>query len=530
MKASASAPNADRSRPTAHNESRVLRRTFLQGAAMAAIAANTGAIAAAERPPNIVFILADDIGYGDVGCYGASKVKTPNIDRIAREGVRCTDAHTPAAVCTPTRYGFITGQYAWRNPKGDHILSGVAPLAVPAGMPTVASTLKAAGYTTGIVGKWHLGFGTDEKPVDYNQEIAPGPLDVGFDYCYVIPATGDRVPCVFVENRRVAGADPNDPIRVSYGEKVGDDPTGLEHPEMLKIKADKSHSQTIVNGISRIGYMSGGNAARWVDEDLADTITKKAVEFIEQNAAHPFFLYFATHDIHEPMVPNPRFRGTSGCGWRGDVIHQLDWSVGQVLDAIDRLGLSENTLVIFTSDNGGAVKDTYDDGTNPLHSLQPPNGALRGQKGELFEGGHRVPFAARWPNRIKPGTTSSSMFALVDMTATFCSVSGRALPANAAPDSFDALPALTEGKPVRDELVMQSNGANALAIRRGPWKLIVWRPPQNPDKPGFALFNLDDDPAEAKDVAKAQPEKVKELNALLEKLKAQGFSRASYSA
>lgn len=490
------------------------------------------ATATGAAPPNIVFILADDIGYGDLGCYGATKVKTPNLDRIAREGVKCTDAHSPAAVCTPTRYGFITGQYAWRSPKGDHILSGVAPLAVPTNMPTVASVMKDSGYTTGIVGKWHLGFGTEENPVDYNKEIAPGPLDLGFDYAFVIPATGDRVPCVYVENRRVIGFDPNDPIRVSYGAKVGDDPTGLEHPELLKIKADKSHSQTIVNGVSRIGYMSGGNAARWVDEDIADTITAKAVSFIDRSKDKPFFLFFSTHDIHEPMVPHPRFRGMSECGWRGDVIHQLDWSVGLVLDALDRNGLAENTLIVFSSDNGGAIKDTYDDGTNALHALQPPNGVLRGQKGDLYEGGHRVPFVARWPGRIAPNSISSTTFALVDMVATFSAAAEKPLAANAGPDSFNVLPALTgDAKPeaLRDHLVMQSNLSHTLAIRKGPWKLIVHRPPKSPDNPSFLLFNLENDPSELKDLSKRNPEMLNELNALLESIKAQGNSRPGYT-
>lgn len=507
------------------------RRTFL-GGAIAAAAASGFPNARGATLPNIVFILADDIGYGDLGCYGAQMVKTPNMDCIAREGIKCTDAHSPAAVCTPTRYGFTTGEYAWRNPKGDRILSGVAPLAVPTNVPTVASVLKGAGYATGVVGKWHLGLGAEENPVDYNKEISPGPLDLGFDYAFLIPATGDRVPCVYVEDRHVVGLDPRDPIRVSFGEKVGNDPTGIDRPDLLKIKADRSHSQSIVNGISRIGFMSGGKAARWVDEDMADTITGKAVSFIERNKEKPFFLYFSTHDIHEPMVPHPRFRGTSECGWRGDAIHQLDWSVGQVLDALDRHGLAKNTLVIFTSDNGGAIKDTYDDGTNALHALQPPNGALRGHKGELFEGGHRVPFIARWPGHIKPGATSDALFALVDMMATFCSVAEQPLPANAGPDSFDVLPALlgqTEFATARDHLVMQSNASNVLAIRKGPWKLVAWQRATNKGAPPPQLYNLSQDPSETTDVADQNPEVVGELTALLIRLKGEGHSRPGFA-
>jgi arylsulfatase A-like enzyme len=493
------------------------RRSFLKGiVAGTAVMSAAGTSEAKENAgiPNIVFILADDIGYGDLCCYGATKVKTPNLDRIATEGVRFTDAHSTASVCTPTRYSFITGQYAWRNRGGDHILSGVAPLAINTSMASTPSLLRKAGYATGIVGKWHLGLGTEEHPVDYNSDIRPGPLDVGFDYAFFFPATGDRVPCVYVENRRVVGLDPADPIRVSYGEKVGDDPTGLDHPEMLKMKADKSHSQTIVNGISRIGYMSGGQSARWVDEDIADTLTAKAVAFIERNKARPFFLYFAPNDIHEPMAPHARFKGTSDCGTRGDAIHELDCSVGEILAALDRLDLASNTLVIFTSDNGGAIKDTYDDGTNPLHARQAPNGPLRGTKGALYEGGHRVPFVARWPERIRAGTTSEALVGLIDMMATFAAVAKQEMPAAAGPDSFNVLPALlgeNRKTSARDHLVLQINGAEPLGLRQGQWKLVTRRPGKAGEsgvRADAELYNLDEDLAETNNLAAKYPEKV----------------------
>jgi len=506
----------------------ITRRHFLkQAAAGAALLSAPAAARAAEeeKPPNILFILADDIGYGDLGCYGATKVKTPNLDRLAREGVRFTDAHSTASVCTPTRYSFMTGQYAWRNPDGDHILSGVAPLAIKPGMATTPGVLRDAGYATGLVGKWHLGLGTKEKPVDYNADVAPGPLDVGFDYAFFLPATGDRVPCVYVENRRVAGLDPADPIQVDYDKKVGDDPTGLERPDLLKIKADPSHSKTIVNGVSRIGFMSGGKAARWVDEDMADVFTGKAVAFIEQHREKPFFLFYSPHDIHEPMVPNPRFRGTSGCGWRGDVIHQLDWSVGEILNALDRLGLTDNTLVIFTSDNGGAVQDTYDDGTNHLHALQPPNGILRGHKGTLYEGGHRVPFLARWPMSITAGSASEQLIGHIDMLATFASIAGRKPPAGAGPDSVDVLPAMLgekHDKPVRDHLVLQINGPQPLALRQGPWKLVT-RGPRKQDKKGretgAELYHLAEDISETHNLADKHPDRVREMLVMLDKIR-----------
>ncbi len=407
----------------------------------------------APARPNIVFILSDDLGYGDAVCYGAKMVKTPNIDRLAREGLRFTDAHATASVCTPTRYALLTGKYAWRQP-GTGIAAGNATLLIKPGTVTLPSMLKQAGYTTGIVGKWHLGLG--ETTPDFNKDLKPGPLELGFDYSFIIPATGDRVPCVFVENHRVVGLDPADPIRVSYGEPIPGQPTGLTNPEMLIIKADRSHSQAIVRGISRIGYMSGGEKARWHDEDIADTLAQKSVAFLErQKSGHPFFLYLATHDIHEPMVPHPRFRGTSQCGWRGDVIHQLDWTVGEVLGALDRLGFTKDTLVIFTSDNGGAIKNTYDDGTNALHERQPPNGALRGHKGQLYEGGHREPFIARWPGHIAAGKDSAALFAHVDMLATFAALTGQTLRAGASPDGVNVLSALlgTPGAKGRESLL-----------------------------------------------------------------------------
>jgi arylsulfatase A-like enzyme len=404
----------------------------------------------------------------------------------------------------------MTGRYAWRQ-SNTGIAPGNATILIKPGTPTVASVLKAAGYTTGVVGKWHLGLG--ETTPDFNQDLKPGPLELGFDYCFIIPATGDRTPCVFVENHRVVGLDPADPIEVSYGKRIGTDPTGLERPDLLKIKADPNHSQTIVNGVSRIGYMTGGMKARWVDEDIADTLTKKAVAFLEkQQAGRPFYLYLSPHDIHEPMVPHPRFRGTSGCGWRGDVIHELDWTVGEVMAALDRLGFAKDTLVIFSSDNGGAIKNTYDDGTNHLHSLQPPNGALRGFKGQLYEGGHRVPFIARWPAGIPAGKTSDALLGLVDLLPTFAALAKQPVPKGGAPDAVDVSGVLVgaPGAKGRDFLVLQNNAANGpLALRLGPWKLI-----QRP-KGKAELYNLATDLAETKDLADAEPARAKAMEAQL---------------
>jgi arylsulfatase A-like enzyme len=486
-----------------------MTRSLLFRAAVIAVASNVTFGATATARPNIVFIMSDDVGYGDLGCYGAQRVKTPHLDRIAKEGMRFTDAHAPASVCTPTRFAFMTGNYAWRQP-GTGIAPGNATLLLPTNVPTVASVLKTAGYNTGLVGKWHLGLGTSEP--NFNGELKPGPNEVGFDSAFFIPATGDRVPCVFVEDHRVVGLDPKDPIRISYAAPIGDEPLGSTHPHLLKIKADRNHSKAIVNGISRIGYMTGGTAALWKDEDIADVIARRAVAFLEkQKAGTPFFLFLAPHDIHEPMVPHPRFRGTSDCGWRGDVIHQLDWTVGEVLGALDRLGFAKDTLVIFTSDNGGAIKDTYDDGTNALHARQPPNGSLRGNKGNLYEGGHRVPFIARWPARIPAGGESAALFAHLDMIATFAALTGQKLASGAAPDAVNVLPALVgeKGARGRDELVLQNNGQAPLALRMGSWKLVQRA------ADAAELFNLADDPSEKRDLAATEPERVKTMTARL---------------
>jgi len=480
--------------------------------------------------PNIIFILADDIGYGDLGCYGATLVKTPHCDRLAREGVRFTDAHATGSTCTPTRYAFVTGQYAWRNPAGAGILSGEAPLAIDPAKPTAPSVLKQAGYTTGLVGKWHIGLGKGD--LDYNKEIKPGPLELGFDYAFFFPATGDRVPCVFVENHRVAGLDPNDPILVSYKNKIGDDPTGKEHPELLTMKPSHGHDNTIINGISRIGWMSGGKSARWKDEEIPDTFTKKAVGFIEQNKDKPFFLYLATQNIHVPRVPHPRWRGTSGCGTRGDYLQEFDGCVGTVLAALDRLKLADNTLIVVSSDNGGVMDDGYQDGAIEDAHGHKCNGALRGYKGSLWEGGHREPFIARWPGHIKVGTTSDELVGLVDMMATFAAVAGVKMPKNGGPDSFNVLPALLGGKSPRDHLVVQMNGIERQAIRVGAWKYIPGKPGARAKaagsygtSPNIQLYDLAKDLAEENNLAEQQPGKVKELQALLDKIKVDGHSR-----
>lgn len=506
------------------------RRTFLRSAGLAALAAASPFRAAAAEPkrPNLVLIYADDLGYGDVGCYGTSRVATPNIDRLAKEGVRFTHAHSASATCTPSRYALLTGEYAWRR-KGTGVLPGDARLIVEPGRTTLASLMQQAGYRTAAIGKWHLGLGDGD--LDWNEAIRPGPLDIGFGHCFLIPATGDRVPCVFVEDRRVAGLDPNDPIRVSYREPVGDEPTGRDHPELLKMHPSHGHDQTIVNGISRIGYMTGGKAARWVDEDIADTITAQAVRFIEQNKAEPFFLYFSTHDVHVPRVPHPRFAGVSGLGPRGDVIVQLDWCVGEILKTLDRFDLADNTMVIFTSDNGPVVDDGYKDQAVELLDGHKPAGDLRGGKYSAFDGGTRVPFIVRQPGRIEPGL-SDALLCQIDLLASMATLTGQTLARNDAPDSFDVSAALLGRSRIgRDHLVEH---AGTLSLIQGDWKYIEpgkgarFNRSTNTElgnDPEPQLYNLKNDLGEKTNLADKHPEKVKEMAALLQEIRERGRSR-----
>lgn len=473
-----------------------------------------------RRPPNIVFILADDLGYGDLGCYGATKIKTPSIDALASRGLRFTDAHSTSAVCTPSRYSLMTGQYAWRKP-GTGIASSKTPLLMEPGSPTLPQLLKKAGYATACIGKWHLGLGAGE--VDWNGKIAPGPLEVGFDSCFIIPATGDRVPCVFVDGHRVVGLEAKDPISVGAEGGAAREPTGRDNPELLKLKPSRSHDGTIINGISRLGFMSGGKAARWKDEDIADTLTKKALDFIEANKAGPFFLYFSTHDIHVPRIPHQRFAGKSGCGVRGDVVQQLDWCVGQITDVIDRLKLTDNTMVIVTSDNGPVVDDGYADGARADLNGHEPAAGFRDGKYSLYEGGTRVPFIIRWPAKVKAGD-SAALVSQLDLLTSLASVAGYEVSGDAAPDSFDLLPALLgQRKDGREYLIEQAAAAESLAVRKGPWKLIP--PAKDTPRAKTELYNLADDPGERNNLADQQPAKVKELADLLARVKDNPRSR-----
>ena len=475
--------------------------------------------------PNIVVIYVDDLGYGDVGSYGAVGVETPSIDRLASEGVRFTDAHATAATCTPSRYSLLTGEYGFRTQAA--ILPGDAPALIRPGKPTVASMLKEAGYATAVVGKWHLGLGDGD--VDWNGDVSPGPLDIGFDYSFLLPATGDRVPTVYVEGNGVVGLDPDDPIEISYREQVGDDPTGEEHPELLRYGADPQHSNTIVNGISRIGYMAGGQSARWVDEEFPDVFTGKAIEFIRENKDRPFFLFRSYHDIHVPRLPNERFLGKSEMGWRGDAIVQMDWMTGQIVDELEALGIAERTLVIFTSDNGPVLDDGYSDDAVELLGEHKPAGPLRGGKYSAFEAGARVPTIAWWPGRIAPGE-SDALISQVDFFASFAALADVEFADGVARDSENVLPALLGESPTAREFLFKES-AHSMSLRKGNLKFIPAHPEDRPIpdliaikaiEPGVLhedqVYDLSTDIGETQNVAANHAEFVAEARAQLEKI------------
>jgi arylsulfatase A len=478
-----------------------------------------------QSNPNILVVYVDDLGYGDVGCYGAKNVQTPNIDKLAANGLRFTDAHCTAATCTPSRFSLLTGSYAFRNNAA--ILPGDAPLLIKPGTPTLPSMLQHAGYTTAVIGKWHLGLG--DGIIDWNKPIKPGPAEIGFNYSFIIPATLDRVPTVFVENQQVVNLDPKDPVTVSYDHKVGTDPTGLERPDLLKFAADSEHSKTIVDSISRIGYMSGGNAARWKDEEMADVLMQKTRSFLLQNTKQPFFLYLAYTDIHVPRDPNPRFKGKSTMGRRGDAIAQMDWMTGEVMHLLDSLHLSDNTLIIFSSDNGPVLNDGYDDKAEELVGDHKPAGPYNGGKYSAFEAGTRVPTIVYWPAKVKPGV-SNAMLSQVDLFASLAQLTQQQLAANAAPDSFDMLDALLGNSSQGRKVMLEESGT--LALRDNNWKYIAsfpkatFRTQIRNNATGFSsqpqLYNLREDVGEQHDISSTNKEQLIKMQVLLDSIKQNG--------
>lgn len=431
-------------------------------------------IQAQDKLPNVVLIYADDIGYGDLQCYGAKNVKTPNIDRLANNGIRFTNAHSVASVSTPSRYGILTGEYPWRR-EGTNVANGDAAMIIKPEQLTVADVFKEAGYATAAIGKWHLGLGDEAGKQDWNGKIQPNLSDIGFDYSYIMAATGDRVPCVFIENDAVANYDESAPIFVDYHQNFGGEPTGRDNPELLyNMKHSHGHDMSIVNGIGRIGYMKGGGKALWKDENIADSITTHAIEFIKDNKEKPFFLYFATNDVHVPRFPHERFRGLSGMGMRGDAIVQFDWCVGEIIKCLEDNDLLENTLIILSSDNGPVIDDGYEDMAEELLNGHDHTGALRGGKYSCYEAGTRVPFIVHYPSVIKNADVSDALVSQIDfldVMANLIDISDKTdISTDGFSDELDTwLGKDKKGRPFVVEMAANRN----LSIRIGKWKYIT---------------------------------------------------------
>ncbi len=431
-----------------------------------------GTFASAQNQrPNVILIYADDLGYGDLSCFGAKEVQTPHVDRLAHNGIRFSNGYACASTSTPSRYGLFTGEYPFRR-KGTEVAPGNAGMIIRPGDYTMADMFHNEGYTTAAIGKWHLGLGEKTGEQDWNAPLPSGLDDLGFDYSYIMAATGDRVPCVFIENGRVANYDSSDPIDVSYQTPFPGEPLGKMHPELLfHQRPSHGHDQAIVNGISRIGYMKGGGNALWKDENIADSITHKAVQFIGQHSNKPFFLYFGTNDVHVPRFPHERFRGKSGLGLRGDAILQFDWSVSQLLSALDSLGIADNTLIILSSDNGPVVDDGYQDESETLLGNHNPMGGLRGGKYSAFEGGTRVPIIVSWPAIIQKPMESDVLLSQIDLFRSLASLIGASLPRNAAPDSDNRLSNWLGIDSADRPWILEQSGT--LSIRTRSWKYIA---------------------------------------------------------
>ena len=497
---------------------RMDRRSFVLGAAAAVGARCLGADRARGRKPKAVVVFyADDLGYGDTSTYGQSRVPCPNLDRLAAEGCRFTDAHSPTSVCTPSRYSLLTGDYAFRRPN-TNILDGDAKLILPlagSGKLTLPAMMKRAGYRTAAIGKWHLGLGEGTAPTDWNSHVSPGPKEVGFDYSFILAATADRVPCVFLRNGDVVGLDPADPIAISYDrvqQKWPDEKTGRTNPELLKAwggTKDHQHDKTIIDGISRIGHMRGGKAACWHDQDISDTLCREADDFLREAGGKPVFLYFCTSDVHVPRDPHRRFRGKTDLGIRGDQTVQMDDALGKVRASLAKYGY-DDTLFVFTSDNGPAVADGYEDGATEAWKGVNPAHPWSGGKYGPFEGGTRVPFLVCWPGEVKPGTVSSSLLSQTDLARTLAAVVGEDVPEGSMRDSIDLSHAMIDGSPYgRTELVEQP-GWGALGFRQDNWKLVATKEPK--------LFDLSADPAEQNNLAAKYPMRVRQMTERLRKV------------
>ena len=475
--------------------------------------------------PNVVIVYMDDLGYGDVSAYGSTTIHTPNMDKLAQGGIMFTDGHATSSTCTPSRYGLLTGVYPWRE-KEARVLPGTAPLIISTGQITVPKVFKEKGYYTGIVGKWHLGLGSGN--VDWNTHISPGPNELGFDFSHILAATQDRVPTVYIENGNVVGLDLNDPIEVSYSTNFEGQPTGLDNPELTTMKWEHGHNNSIVNGIPRIGFMKGGESAKWSDIDMADHFLAVAQNFVQSHKNEPFFLVYTMQQPHVPRTPHPRFEGATGMGPRGDAIAEADWCLGEFMKTLEHEGLLENTLILFSSDNGPVINDGYYDDAIEKLGDHTPWGEFRGGKYSLFEAGTRVPFIAYWKGKITPAV-SDALVCHVDFLASLAKLIGSE---STTPDSEELLDVLlgksTEG---RESLVLEAS--TRTAFRMGEWALI---PPYGGpalakhvnielgNAPEWQLYNLNDDVGQQTNVAKEHPEKLQELITAFEAIRGENYT------
>lgn len=477
----------------------------------------------AEKP-NIVVIYLDDLGYGDVGAYGATELETPNMDSLINNGVRFTNGYASSATCTPSRYALLTGVYPWRN-KGAKILPGTAPLIIDTAQMTMPKMLREQGYHTGIVGKWHLGLGTGH--VNWNEPVSPGPNEVGFDYAYIMAATQDRVPTVYIENGGVVGLDPNDPIEIDYKNNFEGQPTGKDNPELCEMMWHHGHNSSIVNGVPRIGYMKGGEKAKWSDIDMADHFLAKAKAYVKEHKNEPFFLYYAMQQPHVPRTPHTRFIGATGMGPRGDVIAEADWCIGEFMKTLEEEGLLENTLIVFSSDNGPVLNDGYfDDAVEKLGNHKPA-GPLRGGKYSLFEAGTRVPFSVYWKGKIEP-TVSDALVCQMDLLTSLAKLTGSDVQTDDSKELLDVF--LGKSQQGREQLIIEATSRTAL--RKGDWIMI---PPYN--KPAvnkkvnielgnskeYQLYNLKEDVGQQNNLASSDTLKLQELVELFEKERGEDY-------
>lgn len=477
------------------------------------------------QKPNIVFIYLDDLGYGDMGAYGSSELKTPHMDAIAKGGLRFTNGYATSATCTPSRYALLTGVYPWRN-KNAKILPGTAPLLIDTDQMTLPKMLRKSGYHTGIVGKWHLGLG--DGSVNWNKQISPGPNEVGFDYSYIMAATQDRVPTVYIKNGYVEGLDQKDPILVNYDANFEGEPTAISNPELLKMKWHHGHNNSVVNGIPRIGFKKGGKSAEWIDEDMADDFIGEAQSYIKRQKNSPFFLYYALHQPHVPRTPNARFVGKSGMGPRGDVILEADWCVGELMKTLKEEGLLENTLIVFSSDNGPVLNDGYYDDAVEKVGNHKPAGLLRGGKYSLFEAGTRVPLMTYWNGVIQPGV-SDALVSQVDLLTSLAKLVGSNIKGDDSENMIDVL--LGKSKVGRSNLILEASGRTA--FRQGDWVMIPKYNGEAINKEvnielgnslNYQLYNLTRDIGQKDNQAKDNPKKLAEMIAGFEAIRGKNYN------